>query len=88
MLLALFGRAAVGVLSFIPTAVLGVFLVYVGVQHAAYLRDIVKRVPLLFIAVCVGVVSLATTNLMWGFLAGFVLQAMLSLGRAARESKL
>jgi SulP family sulfate permease len=85
LLLALFGRTAVGLLNLIPTAVLGVFLVYVGIQHAAYLRDIVKRLPLLFIALCVGVVSLATTNLMWGFLAGFALQAILFILEKARE---
>ncbi len=77
ILLAFFGRAAIGVLHLIPIAILGVFLIYVGVQHAAYLRDIVKRAPLLLIAVCVGAVSLLTTNLMWGFLTGFVLQGML-----------
>ena len=77
ILLALFGRAAIGALSLIPVAVLGVFLIYVGIQHAAYLRDIVKRAPLLLIAVSVGVVSLLTTNLMWGFLTGFVLQGIL-----------
>ncbi len=77
LLLALLGRAAITVLHLIPVAVLGVFLVYVGVQHAAYLRDILKRVSLLFIAVCVGVVSFLTTNLMWGFLAGFALQGAL-----------
>jgi hypothetical protein len=37
----------------------------------------VKRAPLLLIAVCVGAVSLLTTNLMWGFLTGFVLQGIL-----------
>ena len=87
LLLALFGRAAVGVLNLIPTAVLGTFLVYVGIQHAAYLLDIVKRVPLLFIAACVGVVSLATTNLMWGFLVGFALQAILFVFEKAREKQ-
>jgi hypothetical protein len=49
----------------------------VGIQHAAYLRDIVRQAPLLLIAICVGAVSLLTTNLMWGFLAGFVLQGAL-----------
>jgi SulP family sulfate permease len=77
ILLAFFGRAAIGVLHLIPIAILGVFLIYVGIQHAGYLRDIVKRVPLLFIAVCVGAISLLTTNLMWGFLTGFVLQGIL-----------
>jgi len=77
LLLALFGRGAIAVLHLMPVAILGVFLLYVGVQHAAYLRDILKQWPLLFIALCVGVVSLLTTNLMWGFLTGFVLQAVL-----------
>jgi SulP family sulfate permease len=77
IILALFGRAAVDVLRLIPAAILGVLLVYVGIQHAAYLRDILRRVPLLVIAACVGVVSLLTTNLMWGFLTGFLLQGIL-----------
>ncbi len=78
LLLALLGRAAIGLLKLIPMAVLGVFLVYVGVQHGAYLRDLAKRLPLLLIAIAVGVVSLLTTNLMWGFLLGFVLQGILT----------
>jgi SulP family sulfate permease len=77
ILLALFGRAAVSLLQLIPAAVLGVLLLYVGIQHAAYLRDILRRLPLLAIALCVGVVSLLTTNLMWGFLTGFLLQGIL-----------
>jgi sulfate permease, SulP family len=77
LLLAIFGKAAVNVLHLIPIGVLGIFLIFVGIQHSLYLRDIVKRAPLLFIAVCIGIVSLITTNVMWGFLAGFVLQAVL-----------
>jgi sulfate permease, SulP family len=83
--LAFFGRAAVGLLHLIPTAILGVFLVYVGIQHAMYIRDTVHHLPQFFTALCVGVVSLATTNLMWGFLVGFFLQATFSLAR--REGK-
>jgi SulP family sulfate permease len=79
LLLAAIGTAAVAVLRLIPVAVLGVFLIYVGVQHALYLRDLVRRVPLLGIAVCVGVVALLTTNLMWGFLVGLALQIVMSL---------
>jgi SulP family sulfate permease len=79
VLLGLFGKMAVGFLALIPLAVLGVFLVYVGVQHASYVRDLVKRLPLLCIAITVGVVSLLTTNLMWGFLVGFFLQGILLL---------
>lgn len=87
ILLALFGRAAVGLLQLIPLAVLGVFLVYVGIQHAAYLRDIVRRRAELLIAVSVGLVSLVTTNLMWGFLVGFVLQGILWASTKVRERR-
>jgi SulP family sulfate permease len=87
LLLALFGRAAVGLLSLIPLAVLGVFLVYVGIQHAAYLRDILKRPSLLLIAIAVGLISLLTTNLMWGFLAGFALHGILWTCTQVRERR-
>lgn len=79
LLLALFGRGAVGLLSLIPTAILGVFLVYVGVQHGALIRDIMKRKRALVIAVCVAVVSLVRTNLTYGFVAGFILEGLFLL---------
>ncbi|PYV09915.1 MAG: hypothetical protein DMG23_09330, partial [Acidobacteria bacterium] len=75
---------AVGLLRFIPVAVLGVFLVYVGVQHAALIRDILKRSAPLIVATSVGLVSLVTTNLTWGFLAGFLLEGAVTLFRRTR----
>jgi SulP family sulfate permease len=87
ILLALVGRAAVGLLELIPLAVLGVFLVYVGIQHAAYLRDILKYRTKVLIAVLVGLVSLFTTNLTWGFLTGFALEGILWAGVKARERR-
>ncbi len=76
LLLALLGQAAVGVLTLIPTAVLGVFLVYVGIQHAALTRDIVGQRKSLLIAACVGTVSGAFTNLTLGFLVGFIFEGL------------
>ncbi len=76
LFLALFGRAAVGILHLIPTVVLGVFLVYVGIQHGALVRDILSQRVSLFIAALVGLVSLAGTNLTYGFLFGFVLEGL------------
>jgi len=84
ILLALFGGAAVGLLHLIPLAVLGVFLVYVGIQHGAYVRDLIHRWPQLLIAVCVGVVSFLT-NLMWGTLVGFASEGILWIYRRARQ---
>jgi len=88
LFLALFGRAAVGLLNLIPTAVLGVFLVYVGIQHGALIRDIVTRKRSLLIAVCVGLVSLIRTNLTYGFAAGFLLEGLFLLGRRLAANKL
>jgi SulP family sulfate permease len=84
ILLACFGGAAVGLLHLIPLAVLGVFLVYVGIQHAAYVRDLIQRRPQLLIAVSVGLVSFLT-NLMWGSLLGFALEGILWVYRRARH---
>ncbi len=79
LVLAAFGSAAIGVLHFIPVAVLGVFLFYVGLQHALYLLDIAKKVSPMAIALVVGAVSLITTNVMWGFLVGFAVQGVVFL---------
>ncbi|HLY63328.1 MAG TPA: putative sulfate/molybdate transporter [Terriglobia bacterium] len=85
LLLALFGQSAITLLHLIPTAVLGVFLIYVGIQHAMFIHDLLARKAYLLIAVCVGIISLVTTNLTYGFLAGFLLHGLLMLyeGRSA-----
>ena len=83
LVLALLGSASVGLLHVIPLAVLGVFLVYVGVQHAAYLRDLLQHWPQLLIAVGVGVVSFLT-NLMWGSLLGMAIEGTVWFSRRAR----
>jgi len=87
LLLALFGASAVGLLKLIPMAILGVFLIYVGIQHAAFLRDIVQNRSYLFIAVSVGLVALATTNLTWGFLVGFAMQGLFLVLARARQRR-
>ena len=87
LLLALVGGAATGILNVIPTAVLAVFLVYVGIQHAGYLRDILGDPPKIFVASAVGLVAFATTNLMWGFLTGFILEAIFALTIRRRKAE-
>lgn len=83
--LALLGGSAVEALSLIPTAILGLFLIFVGIQHAGYLRYMPKGKSLLLCAVSVGVVSLLTTNLMWGFVTGIVGEVLLRLCSKARD---
>jgi sulfate permease, SulP family len=83
--LALLGGAAVGLLHLIPVVVLGVFLAYVGVQHGAYVRDLLGRWPQFTIAVAVGVLSFFT-NLMWGLLLGLALEGILWLYGRTRSA--
>lgn len=87
LLLAAFGTAAIALLHLIPLAILGVFLIYVGVQHSLYLRDIAGRLPSLVIALFVGIVAALTTNLMWGFFTGLVLQICVRLGQSAARTR-
>lgn len=89
LLLALFGQSAITLLHLIPTAVLGVFLIYVGVQHAMFIRDLLVRKAFLLIAGAVGIISLVTTNLTYGFLAGFLLHGLLTFneGRGTRRPR-
>ncbi len=82
--LALVGGGAVRLLNLIPTALLGVFLVYVGIQHGALVRDIVPNRIYLFIAVCAGLVSLAKSNLTYGFVVGFAIQGLFLAAARAR----
>jgi sulfate permease, SulP family len=84
--LALVGGGAVRLLNLIPTALLGVFLVYVGIQHGALVRDIISNRVYLLIAVCTGLVSLAKSNLTYGFVVGFAIQGLFALAARARAS--
>ncbi len=84
ILLALFGGAAVALLHLIPLAILGVFLGYVGIQHAAYLRDILHESRQLLVAIAVGLTSFYS-NLMWGFLVGFSIEGIFWIYLQARK---
>jgi sulfate permease, SulP family len=87
LLLAFFGHAAIGLLSFIPTAVLAVFLGFVGVQHGALVRDIASKKKPLAVAAAVGVVSLVATNLTLGFLVGFLVEGLFRLLRRSEPTR-
>ncbi len=60
------------ILAMIPYAVLGVLVVFVGVQHGLLVRDLSSR-PEIAVAVLVAVVALATANMAVGFGSGMVL---------------
>ncbi|MDY6911234.1 MAG: putative sulfate/molybdate transporter [Chloroflexota bacterium] len=72
MILALaFGMAGVSILSSIPNAVLGVLLLFAGLELAMLIGDIQNKEDL-FIACLIAGIGLATTNMSIAFGAGIV----------------
>ncbi len=68
-----FGAAAVWIIGLIPLAVLGAFLLFVGLEHCLLVADLVGRDEFL-VALATASVSVATGNLTVGYAAGFVMQ--------------
>ena len=66
-----FADRAPAVLRAIPSAVLGVMMVYVGVCHALLLRGLTER---LWLAWAVGLVGLLTGNLAWALGLGLLVE--------------
>lgn len=64
------GSAALSIVSAFPSAILGVLLCYVGIEHALFVRDIRRDRGAMAIALLVALVGLITNNLTLGFLAG------------------
>lgn len=69
-----FGRSVTEASRLLPSCVLGALLVSVGIQHARLARDIVGSPREIAVALCVGLVTLATGNLAVAFAAGIVLE--------------
>ncbi len=73
----LLGKSAAGLARFLPASVLGALLVYVGIQHARLVRDIVGLPREISVALWIGLVTLVTGNLAVAFAAGIALEGLL-----------
>jgi sulfate permease, SulP family len=71
----LFGRSISLLFVLLPPPVLGILLVYVGLEHARLVHDIVTFPGELAVAVVIGLLTLLTGNLAVAFAAGIVLNA-------------
>ncbi len=69
-----FGRAGITILSAIPNSILGVLLVFTGIELAIMIKDLSSRNDL-FIAILIAGTGFATTNMGIAFMIGiFVVQ--------------
>lgn len=67
----LFGKIGVGILSTIPNAVLGILLLFAGLELALLIRDISERKDL-FVSLIIAGISLATKNMGIAFASGIL----------------
>lgn len=70
----LFGQSAVNLLAIIPLSILGVLLIYVGIEHAMLISDILRERKELFITLLIGTLSLVTGNIFYAFVTGMLIQ--------------
>jgi len=75
-----FGRVGVSLVSSIPNAVLGVLLLFAGLELALLVRDIRERRDF-FIAFMIAGIGLATTNMSIAFAFGIIVSRLLSWRR-------
>ena len=76
----LFGRTGVPLLASIPNAVLGVLLLFAGLELALLVRDVREREDL-FIAFLIAGIGLATTNMSIAFVSGIIVSQLLKWGK-------
>lgn len=81
-----FGKSALSIVSAFPTAILGVLLCYVGIEHALFIRDILRDRTSLAIALTVAALGFVTSNLTAGFLVGGAVYYLLAGVKACKRS--
>jgi len=75
-----FGRIGVSLLTSIPNAVLGVLLLFAGLELALLVRDVKERRDF-FITFLIAGIGLATTNMSIAFASGIAVSWLLKWGR-------
>ena len=76
----LFGKMGITFLSCIPNAVLGILLLFAGLELALFLKDVGGKNDL-FLAFLIAGISLATNNMGIAFVAGIFVERIIKLGR-------
>lgn len=67
-----FGRSGLTLISAFPAGILGILLLYVGIQHGLFIRDIWSERNSFIIALIVALTGFIFNNLTIGFLAGII----------------
>ena len=77
LLALLFGKSLPVLCRLLPIPVLGALLVYIGIQHARLVRDVLDSAQESAVVAAIGLVTLATGNLAIAFGGGILLNAII-----------
>ncbi len=75
-----FGKMAISLLGLIPNSILGVLLLFAGLELAILMRDVSEKKDL-FVAFFIAGIALATTNMGIAFIAGMVVLYVINLAK-------
>jgi len=68
-----FGKSAPNLFALIPSSILGIMLVFIGIEHGMLIQDVVDSRQELFVTLAIGTIAGATGNIFAATLAGFIL---------------
>ncbi len=86
---ALFGKSAPDLFVLLPPSILGIMLVFIGIEHAMLMHDIVDSRHDLFVTLAIGTIAGATSNIFAATVVGFfliLLFKLTSVGGMSRET--
>jgi SulP family sulfate permease len=84
----LFGKSAPDLFVILPSSVLGTMLIYIGIEHAMLIRDIVAVRDEFFVALAIGTIAGATGNIFAATVTGFSLLLLLRLKEMSKGATL
>ena len=64
-------------MALVPLSILGVLLIYVGIEHAMLISDLLREKRELFITLLIGALSIVTGNIFYAFVVGMVINVLL-----------
>jgi len=69
----LFGKSAPDLFVLLPPSILGIMLVFIGIEHGMLMQDVINSRRDLFVTIAIGTIAGATGNIFAATVAGFVL---------------
>lgn len=69
----LFGKSAPDLFVLLPSSILGIMLVFIGIEHAMLINDVMGSRKELFIALTIGTIAGTTGNIFAATVSGFLL---------------